>query len=362
MHPRYAIGLMSGTSLDGIDAVLVDFSTPPCTILAHHYLPFSAAFQKSLLAVCMHGEIQLDTFGDWDAQLGEWCGDAVLTLLDKHPVPLKDIAGIGFPGQSLWHRPLARVPFTIQIGDPNRIAKKTNLCTVADFRRADLAVGGQGAPLVPAFHAWYFAALGKVGVLNIGGISNLTVCEHGTPTLGYDLGPGNALLDAYVQQEWELPFDSEGVLARQGTVDPTFLLMLKQDPYCQLPAPKSTGKDYFNLEWLAQQLAAFRLAPIDILATLTQFTADLIIEATEAAQLSTVLLCGGGAKNTYLVECLQRSNIQFKTTQDYGLPVDQVEAACFAWFAYRRLTGQSHHFPAITGADRTVTLGAIYTP
>lgn len=363
----YFIGLMSGTSLDGIDAVLAEISAHAVALLAHHYTPFEPGLRQRLRRHCFASEVPLAVLGQLDTELGELLGCCALALLEHAKVSPKQVRAIGSHGQTLHHNPAAPYPYTLQLGDPNRIAEITGITTVADFRRRDIAAGGQGAPLVPAFHrAVFHCARENRAVLNLGGIANLTLLpkDPSAPVTGFDTGPGNTLLDRWTSDHLGRPWDSEGQWARQGQLVPELLQTLLDDPYFHLPPPKSTGPEYFSPAWLEERLRAFAgLHPADVQATLAHLTA-----ASAALGLKTwgirpdrLLVCGGGAHNRYLLELLEDyCGCPVETTAAYGIDPDWVEATAFAWLAWRTLEGLSGNLPAVTGARREVILGGIY--
>lgn len=357
------IGLMSGTSLDGIDAALVDFSDG---IHVRHAitLPFYTGLQRTIRTLIETPEsTSLDTIGHADAQLGLAYSAAALEVLDQHGVPASDVAAIGCHGQTIRHSPDTELPFTWQIGDANRVAVGTGIPVVADFRRMDMALGGQGAPLVPAFHRAAFDSENELRVvINIGGIANIT--RLGPEVTGYDTGPGNGLMDAWIHRHRGENFDKDGTWAASGKVDSELLAALSADPFFHKAAPRSTGREHFNLQWLLEHLAGRDMAPEHVQATLLALTAESIVREVRRAGAQRVLLCGGGARNKALREAIVDSldGVPVQTTDDYGVNADFVEAAAFAWLARERLAGRPGNIPSVTGADRAATLGAIYLP
>lgn len=365
------IGLMSGTSMDGIDAILLDLHAGRCQTLATHYAPYSAAIRSALLALVDNRErADLGELGDLDARLGYFYADAVQELLAKTTLTAASIKAVGSHGQTVLHHPPGTsdrgLACTIQIGDPNIIACKTQITTVADFRRRDIAAGGQGAPLVPAFHAAFFrnATENRV-VLNIGGIANITVLPADGRVSGFDTGPGNTLLDQWAKRYLDIEYDTGGSLAAKGKPVATLLAQLERDRYFQLPPPKSTGREYFNLAWLETYLADFaQYSPMDVLATLTELTAVSIAAAIGryAPESQRVYICGGGIHNHALMNRLEQllPEAALESTASAGLDPDYVEAAAFAWLAKQTLERQPGNIPAVTGAQKPVVLGGIY--
>ena len=366
--PDSFIGLMSGTSMDGIDAVVVRFDKQDAQLLASLEHPYPAPLHQKLLQAMRDPEsCNVDDVGTLDRQVGISFRDAALAVMAETGLVAADIAAIGSHGQTLRHRPDAPTPYSLQIGDPATIAVGTGITTVADFRRADIAAGGQGAPLVPPFHQWLFGRSGSPRViLNIGGIANITVLGDGNKVpLGFDTGPGNTLLDGWIQANLNKPYDREGAWAASGRVEPSLLQALFADDYFRLSPPKSTGFEHFNLEWLRQH-GAGDYAPVDVQATLAELSARTIAAAIDehAATAETVLVCGGGFHNDDLLQRLRQylPGRPVLSTAEEGLHPDWVEATAFAWLAMRTLNNQSGNLPSVTGAGRKLVLGAIHSP
>jgi len=360
------IGLMSGTSMDGIDAALMHFGDHRCETLATHSERYPLELQQRLRAAAADpGRLSIDTVGSLDQWVGECFRDAALELLAAAGTDAHRVAAIGSHGQTIRHRPRADRPFTVQIGDPNVIVHGTGITTVADFRRRDIAAGGQGAPLAPAFHAWLFGHTAEQRVvLNIGGFANVTVLPpRGVPT-GFDTGPGNALMDAWIRRHHGSEFDDRGSWAASGKEDAGLLARLLDDPYFDEPPPKSTGFEYFNLDWLDQRLGHATADPADVQATLLGLTAMSIRDAIRrhAPQTTDVAACGGGAHNSALMARLSRelAPASLVSTEALGLEPDWVEAAAFAWLARQTLLGRPGNLPSVTGADGPAVLGGIY--
>nr|VFK37504.1 MAG: anhydro-N-acetylmuramic acid kinase [Candidatus Kentron sp. TC] len=363
------IGLLSGTSMDGIDAALVDLSTSDPILIASRVHPLPTRLRQRLVAVCEHGRDHVDELATLDALLGHLFADAAIDLIrqtDHHP---KEIRAIGSHGQTIRHRPDIKTPFTVQIADPNIIAERTGITTVADFRRRDMAAGGQGAPLAPAFHQAVFQREGKSRVVaNIGGVANITILpsEQNSRIDGFDTGPGNTLLDAWAMRHLGVPIDTDGRWARQGKIHGELLRKLRNDDYFSGPPPKSTGRERFNPDWLQARLAGIHPtpSPADIQRTLHELTSATLGDAIthHAPDCREVLVCGGGAKNPLLLQGLQQQlpNCLVDTTNRYGIDPDWVEAMAFAWLARQRLQGLPGNMPSVTGARRPVVLGAIH--
>lgn len=366
--PELFIGLMSGTSLDAIDVTLVDFASQPPRPLAVHSHPFPPALRAELLALC-HGSMkdELQHMATLDVRLGRLFAEAALAVLKECDIPASAIRAIGSHGQTVRHEPTGEYPFTVQIGDPNSIAQLTGITTVADFRRRDIAAGGQGAPLVPAFHAAVFRSTDEDRViLNIGGMANVTLLPHDQqqPVSGFDTGPGNVLMDVWVARHLDTPHDAGGRWAGSATAHPELLALLLEDQYFQRPPPKSTGRERFNMTWLEARLKKISPEPAQVQATLCALTAISSAAAIKryAPQTKRVLVCGGGVHNTTLMQRLttELPGIAVESTQVLGLDPDWVEALAFAWLAKQTLDGRPGNLPSVTGAQAPVVLGGIY--
>ncbi len=363
---EFFIGLMSGTSMDGIDAVVVEFGAHTVTMLAAHEARYPEELRRRLGAAVEHpGHCGVDEFGQLDTWVGECFRDAALALIAAAKIDARRIRAIGSHGQTLRHGPAETHPYTVQIGNPAIIAAGTGVDTVADFRRADLALGGQGAPLVPRFHDWLFRTPDENrAIVNIGGIANVTVLPAGDgPVTGFDTGPGNTLLDAWIRRTRERPFDDGGEWAQGGSVDEDLLGRLLAEPWFGAPPPKSTGPELFNLEWLLP-FGVATANPRDVQATLAELTAASIAHAltARAEPLSRAYVCGGGARNRDLMRRLasRLGDVEVDSTAAAGLDPDWVEAAAFAWLAKRRIEGLPGNLPAVTGASRATVLGGVY--
>ncbi len=354
--------------MDGIDCVVANFASGKLQLVATHSEPIPTALKQAALQISLGlGNEPFTDIAGLDVQFGHLFAQSVNHLLQKANLNANQIAAIGSHGQTIWHQPQGPTPFSMQIGDPNIIAKNTEITTIADFRRADIALGGQGAPFVPPFHQWLFATNKPRVVLNIGGIANITVLPaNNAPCVGFDTGPGNGLMDAWIAEYQQKPYDKDGTWASQGTLLPALLTRLLQDPFFSQTGPKSTGKDYFNLRWLKHYLQDEDFAPQDVQATLLALTSVSISRAIQKIlPTAEVLLCGGGSHNQTLVTSLATTlgkNYQVTTTAHYGLHPDWVEAACFAWLAKMCLTKIPIDLTAITGAKRPTILGGVYSP
>ncbi|OLQ85580.1 anhydro-N-acetylmuramic acid kinase [Vibrio panuliri] len=360
------IGVMSGTSMDAVDTALVEIEDNRIELLAALDFPFPADLKQRLLAICLGQETNLAEVGELDHLLGHLFADAVNALLKHANLDAADITAIGNHGQTVYHRPDGQAPFTMQIGDANIIATKTGINTVADFRRKDMALGGQGAPLVPAFHKSIFSAKeSSVVVLNIGGIANISVLRPNQPVIGYDTGPGNMLMDAWCELHRQTKFDKDAQFALEGRVHSALLAQLMNEPYLKRSAPKSTGRELFNLPWLEQQLSAFSLSPQDVQRTLCEYTAVTIAnEVTRfvVGDQPELLVCGGGVRNPLIMQRLNEllPSWNVTSTQHKGVDSDNMEAMAFAWLAQRRIHNLPSNLPEVTGARQLASLGVLY--
>lgn len=360
MRSNYFIGLMSGTSTDGVDGVLAQLSDT-ITVLAAASLPLPAVLRRELLALNTPGPDELARAALAANTLADCYADVVTSLLDQSGLPASSIRAIGAHGQTVRHVPESG--YTLQINAPARLAEHTGIAVVADFRSRDVAAGGQGAPLVPAFHAARFGTDAGRVVLNLGGIANLTVLD--TPVRGFDTGPANMLMDAWVQEHQHQAYDHDGAWAAQGRCDDGLLAALLSEPWLALPPPKSTGRDLFNLAWLQAHLDALpvRPSPVDVQATLLRFSVDTIAQAVRrhAAGTREILACGGGALNPVFMQALDRALPGcMTTTAAFGVPVQCVEALAFAWLAQAHVLGQAACLPAVTGARHATIAGCLY--
>ncbi len=369
---RYCIGLMSGTSLDGVDGVLVDFAEGT-QVLWHASRGFDAALRAELLALnTPDGRDELHRAALAANALARSYAEVVRELLQATGMAPAQIAAIGAHGQTVRHRPqmFDGTGYTLQLNSPALLAELSGVAVVADLRSRDVAAGGQGAPLVPAFHQGVFGRPGEtVLVLNIGGIANLSVLAGDGTVLGFDCGPGNALMDGWCQAHTGQPYDDGGQWAATGQVLPALLDRLLAEPFLQQPPPKSTGRDLFHADWLAGHLSASATSPADarpadVLATLTEFTARACASAVQRFGRGggELLVCGGGAFNTQLMQRIAAllPGVAVDTTAARGLPPQQVEAAAFAWLARQALLGLPGNLPAVTGARGPRILGAIH--
>jgi anhydro-N-acetylmuramic acid kinase len=358
-------GVMSGTSLDGVDAVVADFgggSAAPCRLLGYAASPFPAALRDRLLALQRTGTDELARAALAANALADAYADAIVAACAAAGVAPGRVTAAGVHGQTLRHRPDQQ--WTLQINNPARVVERCGVSVVADFRSRDVAAGGQGAPLVPAFHAAVFAGGGHRAIVNIGGIANVTDLPPAGAVRGFDTGPGNVLLDLWHARHRGGRYDAGGAWSLTGRADAGLLAALLSEPFLSLPPPRSTGRDLFNAEWLDARLAGRRLAPSDVQATLVAYTARTIGDAIRfhCAGAREVLVCGGGASNGALMAALSAacSGRTVATTDAAGIDPRQVEALAFAWLAREAMAGRPGNLPAVTGARGPRVLGAIY--
>jgi len=374
------IGLMSGTSIDGIDVALVEFDGDRCELLQVYNHSIEAGIKHKLIEVSspvsdfeIGSRNRIELMAELDVLMGHSFADAANRLIEIHQIDTGHINAIGSHGQTIRHRPDNQSPFTMQIGDANIIAEKTGIQTVADFRRADIAAGGQGAPLAPAFHnAILRSPLENRIVLNLGGIANITNLpkDESQPVIGFDTGTANTLLDAWYQTHHcgaKDEFDRDSQFAQQGQVHQELLIELLEDPFFKQSPPKSTGREYFSLDWLKKQINKIH-APIavkDVQRTLLEFTAKTIADSIKNSTFGNgkVLVCGGGMHNQFLLNLLSKElNQPLQTTNDVGIDGDYLEAMTFAWLAKQRLERLPANLPSVTGASKNKILGCVYLP
>ena len=364
------VGLMSGTSLDAVDTVLVRFSEHPshtAELLAAREHPFPANLQAELHTVIeAPHNVSLDKLGTLDRQLGMLYAEAVNALLEEADTDRQQIAAIGNHGQTIRHSPDTQPAFTLQIGDAATIAAECGIPTVGQFRNADIALGGQGAPLVPAFHQWAFSDPANTSVVvNIGGIANISVLPPSKAPEGFDTGPGNTLMDSWFREHHTQPFDRDGVWAASGKVLPVLLDKMLADPFFSRPAPKSTGREYFNLRWLHSIIDNTPAAPADIQATLAELSAASIAGAIRCCMPpGNVWVCGGGAQNSNLMQRVMSHLPAYRvaSTAALGIAPDWVEAVAFAWLARARRHGEATGNRSVSGARARAVLGSVHLP
>ncbi len=364
------IGLISGTSMDAIDAALLELDGTRISLRDSAEIPYPSALRARLEKVVRERAATIDELGALDTATGVAFAEAALSLLPRNGLATTDITAIGSHGQTVGHGVEGVAPYTLQIGNPHVIAWRTRICTVANFRAMDIAAGGQGAPLVPGFHRQLFHRNDRdVAVVNIGGISNLSLIpqDPADPLLGFDCGPGNTLMDLWAQRHLGVDFDAGGAWAAQGTPDRTLLRVMKDDAYFSQRPPKSTGREYFHGAWLERQLSRLERqpTPVDVQATLAILTAECITDAlvTTRSACNELIVCGGGAKNETLMHALRVAAGAARTvvsTDNSGWPSSAIEASTFAWLAWRRLAGLPGNEPSVTGATASVLLGVVH--
>ncbi len=356
---------MSGTSADGVDAALVEFSESSFRI--HHAIdiPYQPEFRQRILNLALNDACSKAEMATISGELADLFATAVNQLLSEANISSDQIAAIGSHGHTIDHAPNNLLPYSFQITDHARLTEKIGITVVCDFRTRDVAAGGQGAPLVPAFHRWLFNASGQnsqeaeKAFINIGGISNITLLNKG---LGYDCGPGNCLIDYWHHRHTGENFDTSGNTARLGTLEPELLNSMLEESYFSALAPKSTGREYFNHQWLEPYLKGKDYSWHDISFTLTALTARIIAHQLNTNECCEAFICGGGSHNTLLLEQIQHyaPTVSLKTTTDLGIAPDWIEAAAFAWLARQTLLGLPGNLPSATGAKGERILGAIY--
>jgi len=357
MSKGYYIGVMSGTSLDGIDVALCEIDTLSCRCIAFICEPFAPEL-KEAIGQLIEGTNPLALVGELDQRLGVVFAEAIERVLVCSGVASQEIEAVGLHGQTVWHAPEGAYPFSMQLGDPSQITARLSLPVVADFRRKDIALGGEGAPFAPAFHHFCFAhPTEHIGLVNIGGMANLTLLTPDT-LLGYDTGCGNILLDYWITRQCHLPYDHEGAWARSGVVERELLSRMLADPYFAKPYPKSTGREYFNAHWLEGYLATAVYRAEDIQRTLLELSAVSITQELLRFGVDRVLLCGGGAYNSLLVERIEAlmGGVSVERVADG----DRLEAMLFAWLAYKRIHHEPIGLKRVTGATEDTILGGVY--
>ena len=367
MSDQLFIGMLSGTSRDGVDAVLVNFHQQKMEILHATCTPYPTAIKTTLDQLLETGAPpSRDVAALLDENLGRFFARTAQNLVRDTGMETRDIVAIGSHGQTVWHQPEGDNPITIQLGKPELISKGTSTTVVADFRSADLKAGGQGAPLAPLLHQQLFQSTSENrAVLNLGGIANLTILPASGGVSGFDCGPGNCLMDIWTQRHLQKDYDNGGKWASKGSVNADLLETLLNDPYLKLPPPKSTGLEYYNSPWLDNILAGTDIELADVQSTLTEFTAVSVADCLrDSAKPDRLLVCGGGAQNTYLMRRIAANlpDVIVESTSRYGVDPDWVEGLLFAWLARERLNESAQNTPLITGADQPVLLGSIHQP
>lgn len=356
MQKEHYIGIMSGTSLDGVDVVLCEIDATLCTLISSLEYPIPLELKTDVLNM-IEGKNSLEAVGQIDHRLGVLFTQAVGALLIRENIDASSVTAIGSHGQTLWHEPVGETPFSMQLGDPNILSAKTGITVVSDFRRKDIALGGQGAPFTPAFHEFIFSNIkNDISVVNIGGMANITIL--GDTLIGYDTGCGNVLLDMWIAEHEGSSYDKDGAWAKTGTVDYGLLDSMMSDSYFKQSYPKSTGREKFNKVWLQNYILGRTHNPEDVQRTLLELTALSISNEVLRFNRDMVLLCGGGAKNSFLVERIKAlvPNVEVAIATN----ADEIEAMTFAWLAYKRIHKEKVNLKDVTGASDNAILGGIY--
>ena len=362
----YYIGLISGTSVDGVDCALVQFDESYPKLVATHSEEISPELKADILELCSGKNIDLEFYGNTDVAIGQLFAKAASAILAKENIKKSAVRAIGSHGQTVYHHPTGTTPFSLQIGDPNSIAQLSGITTVADFRRRDMAAGGEGAPLAPLLHRRCFqsSSTDRV-VLNVGGIANITVLNSDGTCLAFDTGPANVLMDYWISKHQQKSYDKNGDWATRGNIIPPLLKLLLDEPYFAKAAPKSTGRELFNGPWLEAKLHKHGqdIAIADVQATLLRLTIDSIVEEIrKTSNPSEVYVCGGGAHNNAFMVGLQARlrDCNVLSTSKLGIDPDWVEAIAFAWMAKQTIEGRAIDTSPFTGAKQPTILGGIY--
>lgn len=364
---KYYLGVMSGTSADGVDIALADFTETP-KLVAKSFHPFSPELHQKITSLYLPRDNEIDRLGQLAIELSHAYHQAISSFVSQYKIDMADIIAIGNHGQTIRHRPDFNTAFTMQIGCNHTLAALTNKRIIGDFRTKDVAYGGQGAPLVPAFHKAIFSnPTHDTFIINLGGIANITFIPKDATkeVLGFDTGPANALMDEWVQTHCAKSYDKDGNWASEGTINERLLATLIADPYFEKTAPKSTGREYFNLDWLKAKAQLENISPVDVQATLLALTASTVSKAIKDISSSgTIYLCGGGALNTTLCKALENhlTNFSFESLAAQEIDSNAFEAMAFAWLAYAFDKKIISNIPSVTGARKQVTLGVEFTP
>ena len=366
----YYLGAMTGTSGDGLDVSLIEIDeSENVKFVTGQTFKYGDNLRKNLISLSSPTNNEIELMGECDTELGQFTGESILDFLNNIGRKKETIIALGSHGQTIRHRPPStknRFPFTIQIGNPHLIADITSITAIADFRRRDMAAGGQGAPLVPPFHFRLFQQTKEhqVVILNIGGISNITVL--GRNVLGFDTGPGNCLMDAWILRHQKKYYDAEGAWAAQGKVIQPLLKNLIEDTYFANSYPKSTGREYFNIGWAQEKYNKLNsLNKMDVQATFCELTVITVISALEKLDSKTheIIVCGGGRLNTHLMDRLRgKAACPVKVSEDYSVDGDYLEASAFAWLAFKHLKGETANSTMVTGAKGARLLGTLFPP
>ncbi|WP_310441212.1 anhydro-N-acetylmuramic acid kinase [Sulfurimonas sp.] len=365
---EFYIGIMSGTSLDGVDIAFCEINNDTFKLLCSASYPFDKRLKNEILSA-INKPVTLKIVGELDTRLGKMYADCIESFIAKSEIDKNTIMAIGLHGQTLWHEPDSKHPFSMQLGNANVITAKTGICVVSDFRQKDIALGGQGAPFAPAFHQFLFSKLNaNVAVLNIGGMANLSIL--GETVTGYDTGCGNVLMDYWVSQKNGLSYDENGEWAKSGLVNEDLLKQMLQEPYFLKEAPKSTGRELFNGKWLKKQLENFAkrnantvyMKSRDTQATLLELTVRSIANEVKKSMADLLIVCGGGGRNVYLMKRLkdELAGVEVVLSDEVGVSSEFMEAMAFAWLAHERIHKKCVKISSVTGASKDSILGAIY--
>jgi anhydro-N-acetylmuramic acid kinase len=355
------IGVMSGTSLDGIDIVLCEIKKNSFELLFADEYMFDEGLKQEILKA-ISNPIELKTIGQLDTKLGEIYAKTINSFIKQYKIKKDDVKAIGLHGQTLWHEPNSKYPFSMQLANSSLITTITGVSVVSDFRQKDIALGGQGAPLTPAFHKYMFSRLdADIAVLNIGGMANISILTD--ELIGYDTGCGNVLLDLWIKKHKSLDYDKDGLWAKSGRVNGSLLSEMLSDSYFLLEPPKSTGREHFNEKWLNEKLLNYsHVKPEDVQATLLALSVKSIADEVKRTSVNMLIVCGGGAKNKALMESLdmELEGVEVCSSDECGVSSDFMEAMAFAWLAYKRLHKESVDIKSVTGARENTILGCIY--
>jgi anhydro-N-acetylmuramic acid kinase len=359
MKEKY-LGLMTGTSLDGVDIAVCAIDDQYCTLEVYESIAFDKELKDEVLRL-IDGNVSLKDVGEVDCKLALFFARCINLFLDKYKYSKATISAIGLHGQTVWHEPNSKTPFSMQLANPSVLAMETGIDVVADFRSKDIALGGQGAPFAPVFHNFLFSKIEDCVVLNIGGMANISVL--GQEVIGYDTGCGNVLMDLWIQEHQGLAYDQDGAWARTGKVHEALLANFLKDDYFLLNFPKSTGREYFNKKFLINYLEPFdTISNEDVQATLLALTVVSIANELKKFKVRELLVCGGGVRNSFLMEKLDKTlaDILVHSTEQYAVNADSIEAMIFAWLARKRLYREEVDLKCVTGAKKNTVLGAIY--
>jgi len=356
---KYYIGVMSGTSLDGIDLSLCHIGPKICKLVSSLEYSFDKKLKAQIISIISSQTI-VKEIGEVDKKLGLLYAKSIQAFMKTNNLNKNDIEAIGLHGQTIWHQPNSKYPFSMQLGDPNSVVVQTGIKVVCDFRGMDVALGGEGAPFAPAFHHFLFSGVSKKrAVVNIGGMANITLFDK--KLKGWDSGCGNILLDLNIQNSKGKRYDKNGRFAKSGKLDIKLLKSMLKDSYFKKNPPKSTGREYFNQQWLDKYTIGFNIKPKDLQRTLVELTAQTIADGIKNKNIDELIVCGGGVKNNFLMKRLSSlCSAKIISSDDIGVSSDFMESMAFAWLAYKRLNNEVVKLSSVTGAKKDTFLGAIY--